>query len=50
MHKDHDAAQDRTEAQDSREDYVAPALSDLGSFAELTQFGTGGNADLEGAS
>ena len=42
--------QDPAEAQDPREDYEAPALTDLGSFQELTQFGAATNVDAEGAS
>jgi hypothetical protein len=48
MHEDH-ADTDRTDAEDVP-DYVAPALTDLGSFAELTQFTTGPNPDSEGTS
>jgi hypothetical protein len=34
----------------SREEYVAPALTDLGSFEELTALHAGPRADLEGFS
>jgi hypothetical protein len=49
MHEDH-VDTDRTEAEDVRDDYVAPALTDLGSFEELTQFNPGLGGDGEGSS
>ena len=50
MTEDHRDVQDATDGQDPREDYEAPALTDLGSFRELTQLSTGPNPDLEGTS
>jgi hypothetical protein len=51
MSEDHGHPQDPTDAQDPREDYVAPpALTDLGSFQELTQLGSGTHVDAEGMS
>ncbi|HEV2815092.1 MAG TPA: lasso RiPP family leader peptide-containing protein [Solirubrobacteraceae bacterium] len=38
------------ETHDVVEDYASPALTDLGSFAELTQNGLSGNVDAEGMS
>ena len=35
------------DAQDPREQYVAPALTDLGSFQELTGLNSGEGTDLE---
>ena len=49
MREDH-GTPDPVEAQDSREDYVTPALTELGSFEELTQLGAGTNPDSEGNS
>ena len=42
--------QDATEAQDASEDYVAPKLTELGSFEELTGLSSGPNLDAEGLS
>jgi hypothetical protein len=42
--------QDATDAQNAPDDYVAPKLTDIGSFEELTQFGGGGAVDAEGMS
>jgi hypothetical protein len=42
--------QDATEAQEASEDYVAPKLTELGSFEELTGLGAGANPDAEGTS
>jgi hypothetical protein len=50
MSEDHRGLQDPADAQDPSEDYVAPALTDLGSFDELTQFNTGGGPDAEATS
>jgi hypothetical protein len=50
MSGDRDDQQDSAEAKDSREDYVAPTLTDLGSFQELTQLGVAGVVDVEGSS
>jgi hypothetical protein len=48
MREDHvDTQQD---AQDAREDYVAPTLTDLGSFQELTQINGSSVVDAEGQS
>lgn len=41
---------DQTDVPDSREDYVVPALTELGSFQELTQNGVGAVVDAEGMS
>jgi hypothetical protein len=41
---------DAADAEDSGEDYVAPSLTDLGSFDELTQDGVGTGGDVEGGS
>ena len=38
------------DAPEPREEYVAPSLTDLGSFEELTQLTTGPQADFEGMS
>jgi hypothetical protein len=43
-------AADQVEGEDSRRDYVSPALTDLGSFQDLTQFNPGGATDAEGSS
>jgi hypothetical protein len=37
-------------AGDEREEWVVPALTDLGSFQELTTVGAQGNTDAEGFS
>jgi hypothetical protein len=50
LSEDHGDAQQQAEAEDSREDYHAPALTDLGSFQELTQIGGSGAVDAEGSS
>lgn len=50
MSEDQRDTQDPADAQDSREDYHAPALTDLGSFQELTQLGSSGAIDAEGSS
>jgi hypothetical protein len=50
MSEDHADAQDPAPAQDAREDYMAPALTDLGSFQDLTQLQASGTPDAEGAS
>jgi hypothetical protein len=50
MSEDRGDTQDPAEAEDAREDYVAPKLTDLGSFKELTQLGTGTVIDAEGMS
>jgi hypothetical protein len=50
MSEDHGDTQNLADAQGSPEDYVAPALTDLGLFQELTQLSTGGLADGEGQS
>jgi hypothetical protein len=50
MREDRDDGQDQGERQDTSEDYVAPTLTDLGSFQELTKFGGSVNPDLEGSS
>ena len=47
MHED----QHQTDApQDARDEWVAPALTDLGSFEELTKNGIAGAVDAEGMS
>jgi hypothetical protein len=50
MSEDRSQTQNPAEAHDSPEDYVAPALTDLGSFQDLTQFNPGGATDTEGSS
>jgi hypothetical protein len=50
MSEDRGDMQDRAEAQDPGEEYAAPALTDLGSFEELTRFNPGGGTDAEGTS
>jgi hypothetical protein len=50
MSEDRGDAQEQGDVQDAREDYVAPALTDLGSFEELTQFNPGSTGDTEGTS
>ena len=50
MPEDHRETLGSAEVQEPREDYVAPTLTDLGSFAELTRLSTGPNPDLEGTS
>jgi hypothetical protein len=50
MRDDHGETQDPVEAQDTREDYAVPSLTDLGSFEELTRLSTGPNPDTEGTS
>jgi hypothetical protein len=50
MSEDRGETQDTTDAEDARENYVAPKLTDLGSFKELTQLGTGTVIDFEGMS
>lgn len=50
MSEDRSQRQDPAEGHDSPEEYVAPALTDLGSFEELTQFNPGGLTDTEGSS
>jgi hypothetical protein len=42
--------QEPAAADDPREDYAAPTLSELGSFEELTQLGGTGSVDAEGKS
>jgi hypothetical protein len=50
MSEDRSQTHDPAENQESREDYVAPALKDLGSFKELTEFNPGVAGDTEGTS
>jgi hypothetical protein len=50
MNEDHGDAQDRADGQDVPEEYVAPKLTDLGSFEELTRFNPGLSGDTEGTS
>ena len=53
MHEEHGDMQDTIEAREHRVDdeYVAPALTDLGSFEDLTQLQVSGpNLDSEGFS
>ena len=50
MPEDRADTQDAAETQDPREDYVAPTLTDLGSFEELTKFNPTGATDSEGSS
>jgi hypothetical protein len=50
MREDHGETQDSAEVQDPQEDYLAPALTDLGSFQELTQIGGSSVVDAEGQS
>lgn len=38
MHEDNGDRQEQVGAEEPREDYVAPALTDLGTFQELTEF------------
>jgi hypothetical protein len=50
MREEHGETEDSAEVQAPQEDYVAPALTDLGSFHELTQLGSTGVVDVEGQS
>jgi hypothetical protein len=50
MSEDHRDEQDPADAEATHEAYVAPKMTDLGSFEELTQFSTSGNVDSEGLS
>ncbi|HEX8065849.1 MAG TPA: lasso RiPP family leader peptide-containing protein [Thermoleophilaceae bacterium] len=51
MSEDHGRTQEPVaDPQDPREEYMTPALTDLGSFQELTQLGASGNVDAEGMS
>jgi hypothetical protein len=50
MREDQTDTQDAGAVQESPQDYVAPALTDLGSFEDLTQLGSGDVQDSEGAS
>lgn len=50
MSEDRVETQDQTDAQAAGEGYEAPALTDLGSFEDLTQFSPGTSPDAEGAS
>ena len=50
MHDEQHETDARTEPQDARAEWVAPALTDLGSFAELTKLSTGASPDVEGTS
>ena len=50
MIEDGSETQDQADSLDSGEDYAAPALTDLGSFQELTQISAGSGIDNEGAS
>ena len=50
MNEEHGDTQDRADAQGAPEDYVAPTLTDLGSFEELTRNGPLGVVDAEGQS
>jgi hypothetical protein len=42
--------QDAAAVQDPPQDYVAPALTDLGSFQDLTEQSPGTGNDVEGSS
>jgi hypothetical protein len=42
--------QEPTQQPAEHEDYVAPALTDLGAFEEITKLGSGGQPDAEGSS
>lgn len=48
MHEGHADAQDPRET--TPEDHEAPALTDIGSFEELTQFNPSNITDTEGSS
>jgi hypothetical protein len=50
MSEDHGHRQNLADAQGSPEDYVAPTLTDLGSFQELTKLGGMDFIDAEGQS
>ncbi len=50
MSEDRSDPQDPAEHESAVTEYVAPALTDLGSFAELTEFGGQTNNDFEGTS
>jgi hypothetical protein len=50
MSQDRRETLEPAEDQDSTEDYASPALTDLGSFQELTQNGVAGAVDAEGMS
>jgi hypothetical protein len=50
MSEDRGETEDQGDARDPREDYIAPALTDLGSFEELTKLTPGVAPDSEGAS
>jgi hypothetical protein len=50
MDQDLGGTQEPDEAQDAPEQYLAPALIDLGSFEELTRFGGNTAVDSEGQS
>jgi hypothetical protein len=50
MSEDRVDTEDPAGAEDAHEDYVAPTLTDLGSFEELTQFNVGNLPDGEGSS
>jgi hypothetical protein len=50
MSEDQPSAQVQADVVEPSEDYVAPALTDLGSFKDLTQLGSGQVVDAEGMS
>jgi hypothetical protein len=50
MDEDHSGMQEPVEARDAPEQYVAPTLTDVGSFEELTRNSTSGSVDFEGQS
>ena len=50
MSEDRLDTQAPADVQESSKDYVAPTLTDLGSFEELTGFGPSTNVDAEGGS
>jgi hypothetical protein len=50
MSEDRGDTQDPAEDEDARQDYVAPKVTDLGSFEKLTKNGFAAGADTEVAS
>jgi hypothetical protein len=50
MSEDRGAMEEHVEAEAARDAYLTPALTDLGSFQELTQLGGSQTIDAEGQS
>lgn len=50
MHDDQHETDAQRETQEARAEWAAPALTDLGSFEELTKNSIAGAADAEGQS